>query len=153
MTQRLISALAALFLAACTTAAPAPVPERDVVKVMVLGTYHFSNPGLDVVNMKVDDVRTPQRQAELSALTERLAAFQPTVVTVESTRRTDGLLSEGYQAFKSEDLATDPDEIVQIGYRLANRLGIERVYAIDEKQGEIDFFQFERVQALAERTG
>lgn len=153
MTQRLISAFAALFLAACTSVAAAPAPERDVVKVMVLGTYHFSNPGLDVVNTKSDDVLAPRRQAELDALVDRLATFRPTVVTVESTRRADGLLSDSYRTFKPEDLSTDPDEIVQIGFRLANRLGIDRVYAIDEKEGEIEFFPFERIQALAEQTG
>ena len=153
MSQRLISVFAALFLGACTSITPAAAPERDVVKVMVLGTYHFSNPGLDVVNMKSDDVLTPVRQAELDALVDRLASFRPNVVAVESTRRTDGLLSDRYQAFKPEDLSADRDETVQVGFRLANRLGIDRVYAIDEQEGEIEFFPFERVQALAEQTG
>ena len=153
MTQRLIAALTVLFLSACTTIAPPATPEEGVVKVMVLGAYHFSNPGLDLVNAEADDVLAPQRQAELAALADRLAAFRPTVVAVESTRRSDGLLSDGYKAFAPEDLTTNPDETVQIGYRLANRLGLTRVYAIDEFEGEIDFFPFDRVQALAERTG
>ena len=153
MIQRLIPALAGLFLAGCASVAPASAPEKDVVKVMVLGTYHFANPGLDVVNMQADDVLAPQRQAELEALTDRLAAFRPTVVAIESTRRTDGLLSDSYKVFTPEDLSKDRNEIVQIGFRLAGRLDLERVYAIDEYEGEIDFFPYERVQAAAEATG
>jgi hypothetical protein len=45
---------------------------------MILGVYHFSNPGHDVHNAKVDDVTTPQRQAELAELATRLAQFKPT---------------------------------------------------------------------------
>lgn len=153
MTFRLIALLAALLLSSCTSMTPVPAPERDVVKVMVLGTYHFSNPGLDVVNMDADDVLTTQRQAELELLMNQLAAFQPTAIAVESTRRTNGLLSDGYKTFDPEDLSKDRNETVQIGYRLANQLGIDRVYAVDETNGEIDFFPFDRVQALAERTG
>ncbi|WP_321489346.1 DUF5694 domain-containing protein [uncultured Hyphomonas sp.] len=153
MTLRLISALAALFLAACTTVAPDPAPETDVVKVMVLGTYHFANPGYDVVNMQADDVLRPQRQQELEALMDRLAAFRPTVVAIESTRRTDGLLSDSYKAFQPSDLSKDRNEIVQIGFRLADQQGLDRVYAIDEHDGDLDFFPFDRVQAAAEATG
>lgn len=153
MFQRLMPALAALFLAACASVAPAPGEDAGSVKVMVLGTYHFANPGLDVVNMQADDVLAPQRQVELEALTDRLAAFRPTVVAIESTRRTDGLLSDSYKAFTPADLSTDRNEIVQIGFRLASRLDLDRVYAIDEYEGEIDFFPFDRVQAAAEATG
>ena len=153
MIHRLMPALAALFLAACASVAPAPAEDAGTVKVMVLGTYHFANPGLDVVNMQADDVLTPHRQAELEALTDRLAAFRPTVIAIESTRRTDGLLSDSYKAFTPADLSKDRNEIVQIGFRLAGRLGLDRVYAIDEYEGEIDFFPFDRVQAVAEATG
>ena len=41
---------------------PAPPP----IQVMVLGTYHFGNPGLDLHNMKVESVLTPAKQAELA---------------------------------------------------------------------------------------
>jgi len=53
------------------------------VQVMVLGTYHMDNPGLDLHNARADDVLTPRRQAELAAVAEALAAFKPTVIAIE----------------------------------------------------------------------
>ena len=44
-----------MLLAGPAFAAPAPV------EVMVLGAYHFGNPGRDTHNIKVDTVLTPQR--------------------------------------------------------------------------------------------
>jgi hypothetical protein len=43
------------------------------VRVLILGTYHFGNPGHDLHNMKVDDVRTPAKQMELADVAARLA--------------------------------------------------------------------------------
>lgn len=159
MTPKFLAALAGLALSACAaTPLPAPevanpAPDASTVQVMILGTYHFDNPGLDLVNAKVDDVLAPQRQAEIEALVNRLAEFQPTAVEVESTWRDENLLSEGYKAFTPEKLTTERNEIIQIGYRLANQLGLDRVYAIDENEGEISFFPFDRLQEVAARTG
>ena len=38
------------------------------VQVMLLGTYHFANPGRDVIKQDIDDVLQPKRQAELEDL-------------------------------------------------------------------------------------
>ena len=155
-----IPAIAAILsVSACATQPAAPVePVADAagepaIEVMILGVYHFANPGLDVVNTKVDDVLVPKRQTELEDLAAQLAAFRPTAIAVERTRPDDGLLDPGYASFTPEDLSTKRNETVQIGYRLANMLGIDRVYAIDESEGELSFFPFDRVQAFAERTG
>jgi Family of unknown function (DUF5694) len=144
---------ALLLVSAC---ASTPVVEHEDVRsvqVMVLGTYHFANPGQDVVNIDADDVLMPSRQAELDDLASRLLAFQPTAIAVEKQRQTDSGVDSAFAEFSPGDLSEDRNEIVQIGYRLAYMAGINRVYAVDEHQGEIEYFPFERVQALAARTG
>ena len=50
---------------------------------MMLGTYHFGNPGQDLHNMKADNVLTPKKQAELADVAARLARFKPTEIAVE----------------------------------------------------------------------
>jgi len=52
-------------------------------QVMMLGTYHFGNPGQDLHNMKADNVLTPKKQAELADVAARLARFKPTEIAVE----------------------------------------------------------------------
>ena len=52
--------------------APA-APNSEAIQVMILGSYHMGNPGQDLHNVKVDDVRTPAKQAELADVAARLA--------------------------------------------------------------------------------
>ncbi len=158
---KLSLAAAAFVLTACATpalaspeeAAIAPPTPSDGVQVMILGTYHFDNPGLDLVNIAAEDVLTEKRQAELKRVAERLSAFQPTAIAVEKVARSDTPLDPGFASFTDADLTSDRNEIVQIGYRLADQQGISRVYAVDVQEGEIDFFPFGRIQSFAEKTG
>jgi len=138
---------------AATPEAPSAGEKPLAVEVMVLGTYHMGNPGADLVNMEADDVLAPLRQAELEDLSRRLAAFQPTAIMVESEGRRPDLLDEGYAAFTPEALNTDRNETTQVAYRLAHELGLTRVYGVDTREGEIDFFPFGKVQAFEAANG
>ena len=143
-----VAAMAAPALAQGEAAAPAPV------EVMILGTYHMGNPGRDLANMVADDVTQPQRQAELQALADALATWRPTRILVEA-ERAPPFTMDRYRAFRPEDLRTNRNETVQIGYRLARQLGHEDVYGFDEQggEGEPDYFQWGRLQAWANANG
>jgi len=150
---RILAAVAALVL---PTAALAQTPEPEPVEVMILGTYHMGNPGQDVHNARIDPVTTPEKQAQLEAVAEGLARFRPTAVAVERIARDQStMLDHRYPAFTPADLLTNPDERVQLGYRLAHRLHLERVYAIDEqdREGQPSYFPFEEVEAWAQANG
>lgn len=150
---KLLAAVMALVLPAT---AMAQTPDPAPIEVMVLGTYHMGNPGQDLHNARVDSVTTPAKQAELEAVAEALARFQPTAIAIERVARNQSdMLDHGYPAFTSPDLLTIPDERVQVGYRLAHRLGLERVYAIDEqdREDQPSYFPFEDVQSWAEANG
>lgn len=129
-------------------------PEANV-EVMVLGTYHMDNPGLDLANVKADDVLKPQRQRELEALSAALAEFRPTKIVVERIAKTPELFDHRYAEFRPADLGKNRDERYQVAYRLANRLGQEAVYAIDEDpgEGEPDYFPFGKVVEWAKAKG
>lgn len=151
--------LAAFLFSLCVAAQPALAEDkvdeaREPVRVMVLGVYHFANPGADLNNAKVDDVLTPQRQKELAALAETLKTFQPTVVAVEASAEPP-YADAGYRDFKPTDLAKERNETVQIGYRVAHVADIDRVYAIDEQpsEGEPDYFPYDSVHQQAKETG
>ena len=137
--------------AATALMSAAPAAAAEPVQVMVLGTYHFDNPGRDLNNMKADDVTQPKRQAELQALADALAAFRPTKIMIESVPKTPDLLDARFGAFTPAALQADKSESVQIGYRLAHQLKLGRVYAIDEQPGPggPDYFPFDKVAAFA----
>jgi hypothetical protein len=140
-----------LMMVAAAVSAVIAVPQPAPIQVMVLGTYHFANPGRDKVNVHVDDVTTPQRQRELEALADAVATFKPTRVMVEVQRPGPTYDVTDYATFSSAMLRTDPNEATQIGYRIAARVGLRSVQGIDERPGndEPDYFPIDRVEAYA----
>jgi hypothetical protein len=138
-------------LAACLAlgGAASTSAETDPVQVLILGTYHFDNPGRDLHNMKAEDVRTPEKQAELADLAARLARFNPDKIAVEAVSDRQDLTTKKFDAFTPETLTKDADERVQIGFRLAHKLGLKSVYGIDEQSDRIDYFPYDKVQDYA----
>ena len=145
MTHRIAMMLAAMAAMATADVASARTNVAHV-EVMVVGTYHFDNPGLDINNVKADDVLKPQRQAEIKQLVDALATFRPTKIMVERVVNEPGLADPRFAAFVPADLGKDRDERVQIGYRLARQIGVP-VFGIDEQPaaGEPDYFPFQPI--------
>lgn len=143
--------IAALLLPCAAQASPTP-PEP--IRVMVVGAMHFANPGQDLNNASVDPVTTPSKQAELEAVVAGLARFRPTAIGLERVAADPATLNDqAWPAYKAEDLLTDADERVQIGYRLAALADVDRVYAIDEQSETRDYFPFGPVMAWLEAHG
>ena len=130
-------------------------PAEKPVQVMVVAAWHFDNPGADLVNVKADDVLVPKRQRELEEVTARLARFRPTKVAVEREAKTPDLALPAYRQFTQATLGRQRGEEVQIGFRLAKRLGHAAVYGIDEQTGagEPDYFPFGKVAEYAGAHG
>jgi hypothetical protein len=51
--------------------------ELLMAKLLILGTYHFANPGLDAVQTQVADVLSEEKQREITAVLTTLATFKP----------------------------------------------------------------------------
>jgi hypothetical protein len=101
-------------------------------EVMILGTYHMANPGLDLHNVKGDDVLLPKRQRELVDVMEALAKFKPTLVAVEAPAR-GGMAAkvDKYDSYVHRTLDDSRNEVVQIGFRLAKMMALPEVWGID----------------------
>jgi hypothetical protein len=100
-------------------------------QVLVVGSYHMSNPGLDAISVRADDVLAPKRQAEIERLAERLAQFRPTKVAVEIPFGRDSTSNSLYRRYLQGTHALDRTEMQQIGFRVARRAGLTRIYGID----------------------
>ena len=127
-----------------------PTPDPTQVEVLLLGVYHMDNPQLDRYNVEPDDVLASHRQAELQTLAERLADFDPERVAVERPYDKDETLNEQYERYQTGAWAYDEEvafesvhpmrddptaecrsEVVQVGFRLADRLNHDQIYPID----------------------
>lgn len=118
-------------------AAEFDLPVIEKIPVMLLGTYHFSNPGADAFNLKADDVLAPKRQAEIEEVVKKLASFRPTKICIEQPFG-DSVTLARYQQYRLGALELRRNEEEQIGFRLANLLGHENIYPIDVRMG-LDF--------------
>lgn len=122
---------------------------------MLLGTYHMDNPGLDEVNVDADDVLADDRQAELRELVDDLAEWEPQRVAVERPYDRDEEVNSRYKEYQSGEREYDREEtfpaphprrnnrnsecrseVVQLGFRLADRLNHDYVPAVDEHPNE-----------------
>lgn len=108
-----------------STAVPALAEDAQV---MILGTWHFANPGADLNNVDSVDVLKPDAQAELGRIVQALAGFKPDRVFVEWPA---ALADERYAQYRAGTLEPDRNEVVQIGFRLAAQLDHPNVYGID----------------------
>ncbi|HYX36794.1 MAG TPA: DUF5694 domain-containing protein [Oligoflexus sp.] len=144
--------LACLFLIWAVGNYSAAAESEKAVEVMFLGTYHMGNPGADLSNLKADNIFQQKRQKELDRLVDALAEFRPNRIMVEEMASPPDFASAYFGKFTPEKLKSQNDEIVQVAFRLAQKLKITAVHGIDERPegGEPDYFPFDKVQSFAE---
>lgn len=112
-----------------------PFEEEPRRQILLLGTFHFSDAGLDSYRPEHEvDIFSERRQAELAEVLDRLAAFRPTKIAVEVMPARQPRLDEQYRAYLQGEYELSSHEIDQIAYRLARRLGHERVWAVDAER-------------------
>jgi hypothetical protein len=142
-----VAAVVLLLVAALFTFAPMFAKASEApVRVMIVGTFHMSNPGKDLHNQTVDDMLSPERQAQIKATVDGLAKFKPTVVDAEWDAP---VARERYAAYENGTLAPSRNEVVQLAFRLAKQSGLTTVNGVDA-DGD---FPFEPVQAWAQAHG
>lgn len=130
MTKLIASLLLTLAVAPFAVAQTAEQCPAGKVPILILGAYHMDSPGLDAVNMHVDDVLAPKRQQEIEQLVERLAKFAPTKVAIEAPRWSRAT-NERYKQFLAGTGTLTPNEIDQVAFRLAKKRNLPQITPVD----------------------
>ena len=99
--------------------------------IMILGSTHLANDGLDYFNIKMDDVRIPKRQREIEQLVSQLKAYQPTKIALERDVLFDDATNANYQEYLKGTYELERDEHNQIGFRLAKQMEHPKLYCVD----------------------
>jgi hypothetical protein len=120
--------LAASLAVGAAETAPQSAPRA---RVMLLGLFHFDNPGLDAVKYTPRDVMQPAEQAYLVELAGRIARFAPTKVVLEYPAERDATINQRYADFRAGRFELPRNEIYQLGFRVAGLAGHPRVYGFD----------------------
>ncbi len=103
--------------------------------VVTLGTFHFSFPNLDA--RKIDkgdqiDVLEPKYQKEIEEIVTDLAQFKPSIVVIERQPGQQSKTDSLYQAYLNGTYQLSRGEDEQIGFRLAKRMALTKLYCVDE---------------------
>ncbi|MDQ2769170.1 MAG: DUF5694 domain-containing protein [Bacteroidota bacterium] len=123
-------------------AAPAQTPPADL---LLVGTFHFHNPGADLVKTATFDVLAPRPQAELEAITNQIKAYGPQKIFVEwaydDQPALDTLYREylggHYDAYVKHRFPAKRqnfylrNEIIQLAFRAGKKAGLPRINGLD----------------------
>ncbi|MCC6411219.1 MAG: hypothetical protein IT270_06150 [Saprospiraceae bacterium] len=118
-----------------------PISDPDLfvgkhkAKAMILGVFHFDNPGLDSYKPKFPfNILEKKRQEELEILLNQIAEYKPTKILVEWSRiRDDSVANERYIKYLNGTFSIDDkrNEVYQLGFKLAKKMGHKRIYCSD----------------------
>ncbi len=104
-------------------------------EVMTLGTFHFDFPNLDVQKVNEENqinVLDPNYQKEIELIVDKLAKFKPTHIVIEREPYKQKKYDSLYKSYVEGDHELARSEDQQIGFRLAKKLGLKKVYCADE---------------------
>lgn len=113
----------------------ASATDEPPAQVLILGVFHFHNPNADYAQFEGIDVLAAERQREIEAVAGRLEAFAPTRIAVEQPPSDADSLDARLARYRAGTRELTANETEQLGFRLAARLGHERVHPIDYRTG------------------
>lgn len=129
-------------------------------EALLIGTFHYHNPGADVAKTKSFDVMSPASQQVLETMTEQIKAYHPTKIFVEWPVDEQAELDSLYEVylkgdyFKNKELSNFylKNEIFQLAFRAAKKNNLERVYAIDYTKTSFPFEEVMQAITTAKQT-
>ena len=105
---------------------------KEKAQVLVVGTFHFDYPNLDVVKIldenKIDVLLEPKK-TELTEVIDYIKTFKPTKIALEAFPSWNA--TEKLKKYKNGGYRNERDERYQIAMRLATELDLDTLYSID----------------------
>ncbi len=117
------------FIGVTFTAATAFAEESEV---MVMGVFHFANPGRDLVKTDQINVMSEPSQSYLQELTQRISEFQPTHVLLECEAHEWPEFQGRYQEYLNDNFELSANELHQLGFRIARLSGLSEITCYDD---------------------
>lgn len=100
-------------------------------EVLLLGSFHFANPGLDVAKFEDANILSDKRQKEVEAVVAKLKEFKPDKIFIEVPVSAQKSYDSLFTAYKNGNYKLNKNESQQIGFRLAKECGLNTLYCSD----------------------
>jgi hypothetical protein len=123
--------------------------QQPKTKVLLLGTFHFDNPGLDVAKFENANVLTDKRQKEIQDVVKHLKEFKPDQVFIEAIPASQPYYDSIIKAYKAGTYKLTANEIDQLGLRLAKELNLTTLHAVDYREASFPFDSLVKVMTAA----
>jgi hypothetical protein len=157
----------ALLLLCCALLTLSSRAQSKPAELLLLGTFHFQNPGADLVKTKTFDVLAAKPQAELAVMTDKLKAFGPQKIFVEWPYNEQTELDELYQAYRGGKYEAYVkgkypekrhnfllrNEIIQLAFRAGQKAGLPRIHAFDYTHTAFPYDSVQRAIKAAQQEG
>jgi hypothetical protein len=115
-----------LFLPLCMQA-----QTKKKTKVVLLGVFHFHNPGLDLAKTKDTDILSAKCQQEIQDVVNIIAKTKPNKIFFEAPISYQKKMDSLYKSYLAGGLKDNKDETMQVGFRLMKQLGLSKSYCVD----------------------
>lgn len=108
----------------------------DKLEILLIGTFHFANfnpeNNGDVLDIKIRDILNKSDQNELELISDKIKAFNPDKIFVETMYNYQNKLDSIYSSFSTNDYSKEKrDELYQLAFRTAKKLNHKKLYAMD----------------------
>lgn len=121
------------------TEKPKEINNRNQKELLLIGTFHYNNPGADVAKTKSFDILSEEAQNVLKQISSKIKRYNPTKIFVEWSYDEQNELDSLYSLYRANSYFTNDslsdfylkNEIFQLAFRVAKYNNMEKVYGID----------------------
>ncbi|MET3026639.1 DUF5694 domain-containing protein [Flavobacterium sp. UW10123] len=100
-------------------------------QILLIGTFHYANPGHDVAKINTFNVMSEKSQKELEIMSDKIKKFGPDKIFVEWKFAKQADLDKYYNKNTDSILKKDSNEIAQLALRTAKKMNHKKMYGID----------------------
>ncbi len=124
---------------------------KKPIEILVIGTFHFNNPGLDVSKFNTFDIMAEPPQKQLDEIADAITKFKPSKVFTEWELKDQLVLDTLYgkyldgsyldyvtKKFPKRKFYTH-NEIVQLAFRTGKKSKLTKIHGIDYTETSFDY--------------
>lgn len=120
-------------------------------EILLIGTFHFNNPGADIAQVKNFDIMNKKSQNELEVIANKISTYKPDKIFVEWEYNKQARLDTLYNLYIDNKYFNyieeryprnsfyQQNEMFQLAFRAANKSKLLTVYGIDYRQANFPF--------------
>ncbi|PSK89735.1 DUF5694 domain-containing protein [Taibaiella chishuiensis] len=130
-------------------------------EALLLGVFHFNNPGADLAKTETFNVMSKQAQQELEVLAAQIKKFRPDKIFVEWDYDDQPALDTLYDLYRKgqyfswvqskypDNAFYTQNEIFQLAFRAGKLAGLQKIHAIDVQMN----WPFDSLQLAIQKAG